>query len=61
MLCDAQRSANAREEEHHADQEFGRITGDDWDEGIDDFLRKLVRRILKQALREPQLFTDLKG
>lgn len=28
---------------------------------IDNFLRRLVRRVLKQALREPQLITDLKG
>lgn len=35
--------------------------GRDWEAGIDSFLRTLVRRILKQSLREPQLITDLKG
>lgn len=35
--------------------------GLDWETGIDSFLRTLVRRILKQSLREPQLITDLKG
>ncbi|MBW6417306.1 HEPN domain-containing protein [Celeribacter sp. PS-C1] len=35
--------------------------GPDRETGIDSFLRTLVRRILKQSLREPQLITDLKG
>jgi hypothetical protein len=42
-------------------QKFGGIEGIHWDICIDNFLRTLVRRILKQALREPQLVTDLKG
>jgi hypothetical protein len=42
-------------------QRLGIIEGINLDICIDDFLRTLVRRILKQALREPQLVTDLKG